>query len=81
MAVKRVLLRAGDYFEELQEKKGLTLGQIAEALEMNPRSITTLKRGTEKGDWITAFRLAAYLTEQLGRNVALEDLFLIEEGL
>jgi DNA-binding XRE family transcriptional regulator len=79
MAIRRVMLRAGDFFDELREQKGLTLGQIAEELDMNPRSITTLNRGTEKGDWITAFRLSDYLSRKLGRSVPLEDLFSVEK--
>jgi transcriptional regulator with XRE-family HTH domain len=82
MAIKRVTLKADIFFEELQEKfPGLTLEGIAQDLGMNPRSITNLKRGTERGDWVTQFRLAEYLSEKLGREVALKDLFFVEKGL
>jgi DNA-binding XRE family transcriptional regulator len=82
MTIKRATLKADVFFEELQEKfPGLTLEGIAKDLDMNPRSITNLKRGTERGDWLTAFRLAGYLSEKLGRKFALEDLFSVEEGL
>lgn len=79
--IKRVVLKVDDLLEEVQERNGITLGQIAQDLDMNARSITNLKRGTERGDWATAFRLARYLSEKLGRNFALEDLFSVEEGL
>ena len=82
VTIKRATLKADVFFEELQEKfPGLTLEAIAQELGMNPRSITNLKRGTERGDWVTAFRLAQYLSGKLGRKFTLEDLFSIEEGI
>lgn len=79
MTIKRATLKADMFFDELQEKfPGLTLDKIAQDLEMNPRSITNLKRGTERGDWFTQFRLAKYLSEKLGREVDVKDLFVVE---
>ncbi len=75
MAIDRVLLRLDGFLAELQEKyPGYTLKTLAGDLGMNPRSITALKRGTEKGEWITLCKLAEYLSEKLNRQVQLQDL-------
>ncbi|MFL9458465.1 MULTISPECIES: hypothetical protein [Nostocales] len=40
---------------------------------MNPKAITALKKGTEKGDWITLVKLSRYF------GVPIEDLLEIED--
>ncbi len=54
-------------------KDDLTVAKAAEDLKMNPRSITALRKGTEKGDWATLVKLSRYF------NVTLEQLLEVEE--
>lgn len=54
-------------------REGMTVNQVAEDLGMNARSITTLRKGTEKGDWVTLVKLSKYF------NVSIEELLEIEE--
>jgi len=56
----------------------LTITQAAEDLEMNPRSLTNIRKGTERGEWITLFKLAEYLSKKTGSHISLEDLFEVE---
>lgn len=56
----------------------LTITKAAEDLNMNPRSLTTIRKGTERGEWLTLFKLAEYLSEITGKQIALEDLFEVE---
>ena len=58
--------------------RDLTITQAAEDLEMNPRSLTNIRKGTERGEWITLFKLAEYLSEKTGKQISLEDLFEVE---
>jgi DNA-binding XRE family transcriptional regulator len=57
----------------------LTITQAAEDLDMNPRSLTNIRKGTDRGEWLTLFKLAEYLSQKTGRKLALEDLFDIEK--
>ncbi len=54
-------------------REGLTVAQVAKDLEMNTRSITALRKGTEKGDWATLVRLSRYF------DVSIQELLEIEE--
>lgn len=56
----------------------LTITKAAEDLNMNPRSLTTIRKGTERGEWLTLFKLAEYLSKITGKQIALEDLFEVE---
>jgi DNA-binding XRE family transcriptional regulator len=57
----------------------LTITQAAEDLDMNPRSLTNIRKGTDRGEWLTLFKLAEYLSQKTGRKLALEDLFDIDK--
>lgn len=41
-------------------RDGMTVEMIAKDLGVNRRTITTLKRGTSKGDWLTLLKCAHY---------------------
>jgi transcriptional regulator with XRE-family HTH domain len=41
-------------------RDGMTVAQVAQDLNMNTRSITALRKGTEKGDWATLVKLSRY---------------------
>lgn len=47
---------------------GMTVAKVARDLGMNTRSVTALKKGTEKGEWVTLVNLSRYF------NVSVEDL-------
>lgn len=69
----RAFLRIDDIWP-----KGITVNQAAEELEMNPRSVSTLRRGTEKGTWVTLIKVQRWLASN-GREYTLEDLIEVEE--
>lgn len=73
MAIKSVKLNIQQFWPE-----DLTITQAAEDLDMNPRSITNLRKGTERGEWITLFKLVEYFSRKANREITLEDLFDIE---
>ena len=73
MGVKKVKLNIIPFWPE-----NLTITQAAEDLEMNPRSLTTIRKGTERGEWATLFKLVDYFSEKVGRPIALEELFEVE---
>jgi len=50
-----------------------TVGKVAEALGVSRKTVSQLKKGTEKGDWITLIKVAEYY------NVSLEDLLEIQK--
>lgn len=52
----------------------MTVVQVAKDLDMNARSITSLRKGTEKGDWATLVKLSRYF------KVPISDLLEIEES-
>jgi len=58
--------------------EGISNARAAEELGMNPKSVGALRRGTDKGYWGTVFLLQRWL-ENYGIEVALEDLFEVEE--
>jgi len=51
----------------------MTVANVAKDLEMNTRSITALRKGTEKGDWVTLIKLSRYF------NVPVEELLEVKE--
>ncbi len=57
----------------------LTVTKAAEDLKMNSRTLTTIKKGTERGNWETLVKLARYFSDRHGRKIALEELLRIEE--
>ncbi len=64
--------------------KGLSLEQAERELKemglpLNRRSISAIRKGTEKGDWATPFKLARYLSTKVGREIQPQDLFKVEE--
>ena len=69
----RAFLRIDDIWPE-----GITVNQAAEDLGMNPRSVSTLRRGTEKGTWVTLIKVQRWLASN-GRKYTLEDLIEVEE--
>jgi DNA-binding XRE family transcriptional regulator len=53
-------------------REGMTVIQVAKDLDMNTRSITALKKGTEKGDWATLVKLSRYF------QVPIDDLLQVD---
>lgn len=65
--------------------KGLSLEQAEKELKemglpLNRRSISAIRKGTEKGDWATPFKLARYLSKKVGKEIQPQDLFKVEES-
>jgi transcriptional regulator with XRE-family HTH domain len=54
-------------------KEGMTVEKVAKDLEVNPRTVSGLRRGTNKGDWSTLLNCARYF------NVPVEALIRIDE--
>ncbi len=57
----------------------LTGIQLAQELGMNYRSISTLRKGTDRGSWETLIKLSRFFSKRLGREVTIEDLLVIKE--
>ena len=76
MTVKKVKLNILPFWPE-----DLTVTQAAEDLAMNPRSLTAIRKGTERGEWATLFKLVDYFSEKAGRQLALEELFEVEREM
>lgn len=51
----------------------MTTRKLAEDLGMNPKAITGLRKGTERGDWETLILLAEYF------GVSIEQLFTVKD--
>jgi len=64
----RVRLNIHPYWTE-----GLKIGEVANAIGINPKALTAIRRGTERGEWATLVKLARYF------NVTIEQLLEIEE--
>ncbi|MBE7384370.1 MAG: hypothetical protein F6J95_023525 [Leptolyngbya sp. SIO1E4] len=58
---------------------GVTIEVAAKELGMNPRSITTMRKGTERGNWETLVRLSRWLTHRTGQQISIDDLLVIED--
>lgn len=59
--------------------EGVTIETAAKELEMNPRSITTMRKGTERGNWETLVKLSRWLTHRTGQQISIDDLLVIED--
>jgi hypothetical protein len=64
--------------------KGLSLEKAEEemramGLPLNRRSLSAIRKGTEKGDWATPFKIARYLSFKVGREIQAVELFKVEE--
>lgn len=66
---KRVRLEIMPYWDE----KTMTVEKVAKELGVNPRTVTGLRKGTEKGDWNTLINCSRFF------NVPLEKLLVVEE--
>ena len=64
---KKVLLDISPYIE------GMTIDDLAEGIGIHPRSASTLKKGTIKGDWKTLINCSRFF------NVPIDKLLVIEE--
>ena len=73
MGIKKVKLNILPFWPD-----ELTITQAAEELAMNPRSLTTIRKGTERGEWLTLFKLVDYFSAKAGRQISLEELFEVE---
>jgi len=51
-----------------------TVGDVAEALGVTRKTVSQLKKGTEKGDWITLIKVAKYY------GVPVEEVLEIQES-
>ncbi len=54
-------------------RPGETVELVAKELGVNPRTVSGLRKGTNKGDWATLLNCARYF------NVSVEDLIQINE--
>ncbi len=64
--------------------EGLSLEKAEEemkamGLPLNRRSLSAIRKGTEKGDWATPFKLARYLSKKVGKEICPQDLFKVQE--
>ena len=66
---KRVRLNIMPFWDE----KEMTVEKVAQKLGVNPRTVTGLRKGTEKGDWTTLINCSRLF------NVPIEKLLVIEE--
>ena len=57
----------------------LTGIELAQELGMNYRSISNLRKGTDRGSWETLIKLSRFFSKRLGRKVTIEDLLVIKE--
>lgn len=57
---------------------GLSTVDAAKELGMNPRSITTIRKGTERGSWDTLVKLSRWLSWRGEKEVSINDLLRIE---
>ncbi|MEM6432261.1 MAG: hypothetical protein AAF773_00160 [Cyanobacteria bacterium P01_D01_bin.115] len=57
----------------------VTIETAAKELQMNPRSISTMKKGTERGNWDTLIKLSRWLSYRTGKPVAIDDLLVIHD--
>ncbi len=57
----------------------LTGIELAKELGMNYRSISTLRKGTDRGSWETLIKLSRFFSKRLGKKVTVEDLLVIKE--
>lgn len=76
---KRVTLNIKGYWPE-----GLSLESAAEEMKtlgmpLNRLSLGSIRRGgTERGDYLTPFKLAAYLSHKTGKKITAMDLLEVE---
>ena len=69
----KVTLDVKDFWPE-----DVTIETAAKELEMNPRSITTIRKGTERGSWDTLVKLARWLSWRTNKTVSIDDLLSVE---
>ncbi|MDJ0718524.1 MAG: helix-turn-helix transcriptional regulator [Prochloraceae cyanobacterium] len=50
-----------------------TVGKVAEALGVSRKTVSQLKKGTEKGDWITLIKVSEYYGVKLEELLEIED--------
>ncbi|HEY9748434.1 MAG TPA: hypothetical protein V6C63_07140 [Allocoleopsis sp.] len=80
MIEMKVTLCIKDYWPD-----GLSLEKAEEelkarGLDFNRRSLGVLRgRGTKKGEWVTPFKLAKYLSEKTGKKITAMDLLIVED--
>ena len=61
----KVTLNISDLWPE-----GVTVEMAAKELNMNPRSVTTMRKGTERGHWETLVKVSRWLTYRTGKKVS-----------
>ncbi|NER97660.1 MAG: helix-turn-helix transcriptional regulator [Symploca sp. SIO1B1] len=64
----QVRLNVHPYWSE-----NLTITEVAQTLNINPKTLTAIRRGTERGEWATLVKLSRYF------NVPIESLLEITE--
>lgn len=57
----------------------VTIETAARELRMNPRSISTMRKGTERGNWDTLIKLSRWLSYRTGKPVTIDDLLVIQD--
>ncbi|MEO0376211.1 MAG: hypothetical protein AAF329_16630 [Cyanobacteria bacterium P01_A01_bin.17] len=73
IALVKVTLDIKDFWPE-----DVTIETAAKELQMNPRSITTIRKGTERGSWDTLVKLSRWLSWRGEKEVSIADLLKIE---
>lgn len=61
------------------EGKDVTLREASEALDMNQRSLTVIRKGTERGNWDTLVKLKRWLESRHDRVISIEELLRVED--
>ena len=60
--------------------EGVTVETASREMQMNSRGISTMKKGTERGSWITLIKLSRWLSARTGTTVTVDDLLVVQEG-
>ena len=76
--MRKVTLDVTHLWPKDAEGRDVTIEVAAREMKMNPRSITTIKKGTERGSWDTLVKLREWLSRRLGRDIKFDDLLKIE---
>ena len=59
--------------EEIRKKRGITQGELADALEVSRQTISSLENGRYNPSIILAFKIARYF------KLSIEEIFIYEE--
>jgi hypothetical protein len=65
-----------DLWKEVEEKRGekLTIREVCETCDLNDRTVTNARRGSDKSALLTLVKLRIFFERELGREISLDDL-------